>query len=54
MIFVWFMLLTTTLICSRMRTWRSRLAVLLAFAATVVVGLLIAVTIGGMLAGFVG
>ena len=37
-----------------MREWRSRLAALLAFAATVAIGLLVAVTIGGMLAGFVG
>jgi len=33
--------------------WRAKLTVALAFATAVVIGLLVAVTIGGMLAGFV-
>jgi hypothetical protein len=34
--------------------WRAKLTVALAFCTAVVIGLLVAVTIGGMLAGFVG
>ena len=33
------------------RTWRSRLALALAFAATVVIGILMVVMIGGIIAG---
>ena len=34
--------------------WRSKLAVALAFATAVVIGIWVEITVGGMLAGFVG
>ena len=37
-----------------METWRTRLAALLTFAAAVVIGIMVAVVLGGIVAGVVG